>query len=479
MIFERIEVPGLSHYSYILGCPADGRIVVVDPKRDVDTYLRFARAKKVKISHILETHIHADYASGARELAERSGAEVWASQYDAGETFEVQFPHTDVADGDTLQIGPVRIEAMHTPGHTPEHLSFLVYDTNRSQSMPMAMLSGDFLFIGSLGRPDLLGEEAKLALAKKLYKSVRKLDTLPDGIEIHPAHGAGSLCGAGMSGRPTSTLGYERVANPYLDPSLTETELIDRILGSVPPFPEYYKRMKRVNSDGAPSLGQRSIPPVAPTQVADSINNGLVVIDLRDQRSFARNHIPGSFGIGEGNLLAVWASWVVPYDTPILLVANDQEAANNAARALSRVGLDTVAGYLDGGIDAWQQSDLPLEHYADISPSELHAALERGEPMQVIDVRSDNEWNAGHIDGAVHLFGGELEKNLDQLPDRDATLAIVCGGGYRSTVAASVLRRNGFSNVVNMVGGMGAWRKDNLPVVTTAVTAEQKHEVPS
>lgn len=472
MIFERVEVAGLSHYSYILGCPADGRMVVVDPKRDVQDYLDFARKRGLKISHVLETHIHADYASGARELAEITGAQVWASRYDAGEIFEVAFPHTDVSDGDSLQIGSVRIVALHTPGHTPEHVSYLVYDTNRSTSTPMAMLSGDFLFIGSLGRPDLLGEEAKLALAKRLYQSVRNLDALPDGLEIHPAHGAGSLCGAGMSGRPTSTLGYERAANPYLDPSLTEQQFVDRILDSVPPFPEYYKRMKRVNSEGASSLGQRRIKAVSPKQAADLLNTNLAIIDLRDQRSFAKAHIPRSFGIGAGNLLPVWASWVVAYDTPMLLVARNQDEADEAARALSRVGLDIVAGYIEGGIDAWKANGLPLESYADITPNELHDALQRDEPIQVVDVRSDSEWNSGHIDGALHIFGGQIEQRLDELPDKDAPLAMVCGGGYRSTVIASVLRRNGYTNIINVIGGMGAWNKEKLPIVTAQYRQE-------
>ena len=473
MIFERIEVAGLSHYSYILGCPADGRMVVVDPKRDVQDYVDFARKRKLTISHVLETHIHADYASGARELAELTGATVWASRYDEGETFQVSFPHTDVSDGDRLTIGSVRITALHTPGHTPEHLSYLVYDTNRSADTPMAMLSGDFLFIGSLGRPDLLGEDAKRDLAAKLYQSVRNLDSLPDGLEIHPAHGAGSLCGAGMSGRPTSTLGYERAANAYLDPALTEQAFIDRILGASPPFPEYYKRMKRVNAEGAPPLGQRTIAPIAPDDAAQRIDDGrVVVIDLRDQRSFAAAHIAGSFGIGAGDSLPVWASWVVPYDTPILLIARDQHEADDAARSLSRVGHDSVTGFLEGGIDQWKQRGLPLESYADITPAKLHEALEAGQPIQVVDVRSDGEWQAGHIEGALHLFGGEIEKNLAQLPDKNAPLAMVCGGGYRSTVIASVLRRHGYTNIINVVGGMGAWRKEKLPVTSADRTPQ-------
>jgi len=475
MIFERIEAAGLSHYSYVIGCPADGRMVVVDPKRDIQAYIDFARDHRMSISHILETHIHADYASGARELAEQTGASVWASGYDEGETFEVAFPHTDVFDGDTLDIGAVRLVAVHTPGHTPEHLSFLLYDRSRSESTPMAMLTGDFLFIGSLGRPDLLGEQAKRDLARKLFHSVREvLKPLPDGLEIHPAHGAGSMCGAGMSGRPISTLGYERSANPYLDPSLTEDQFIERILGTVPPFPGYYKRMKRINSEGAHVLdGLPGQSPLSVAQVQQQLDDGAIVIDLRDQISFAKGHISGSFGIGGGTMLPIWASWVVPYDTPIVLLSDEPAMIADAATHLIRVGLDDVAGYLDGGWSAWQSAGGAAMSYDSIQPRELLSRLESGEPLHVIDVRSDNEWNNGHIDGALHFFGGEIEKHLDQLPEKDAPLVMVCGGGYRSTVAASVLLRHGYTNITNMVGGMGAWRKHHLPEVKPTQHAPQ------
>ena len=260
MLFERFEVPGLSHYSYAVGCPGVGKVAIVDPQRDVDIYLDFARAQGVEIAYILETHIHADYASGARELAQYTGAELMVSGYDKGELFEVAFRHRDLFEGNTVELGAVRIEALHTPGHTPEHLSFLVYDGSRSREIPMLMLTGDFLFVGSLGRPDLLGEEAKRGLAHELYKSAReKIAGLPDGLEIHPAHGAGSMCGSGMSGRSYSTLGFERIANPYLAP-LTEAAFVERILESVPPFPEYYKRMKLINSIGGLVFPQLPTP---------------------------------------------------------------------------------------------------------------------------------------------------------------------------------------------------------------------------
>ena len=243
MLFERFEEPGLSHYSYAIGCPAAGKIAIVDPKRDIDTYLKFADQHNVTISDVLETHIHADYASGARELALKMGAELWQSAYDQGQIYQASFTHKDMHHEDHLDIGAIRIQARHTPGHTPEHLSFLIYDCNRSTSTPMLMLSGDFLFVGSVGRPDLLGEEAKIELAHKLHDSLTQLADLPDSLEIYPAHGSGSMCGAGIDGRTMSTLGYERIANPYLSQPLSIDEFVMQVLNSVPPFPEYYKRM--------------------------------------------------------------------------------------------------------------------------------------------------------------------------------------------------------------------------------------------
>lgn len=466
MLFERFEDKGLSHYSYAVGCQRSGELVIVDPRRDIDVYLDFAAAEGMRIVNILETHIHADFASGARELAERTGAELWLSDYDTGEIFEVQFPHHPMRDGDALQIGNIRIDALHTPGHTPEHLSFLVYDGVRSTEVPMLMLSGDFLFVGSLGRPDLLGEEAKRGLANRLFDSVRtKLPGLPDGLEIHPAHGAGSMCGAGMSGRPTSTLGFERIANPYLDPRLTREAFVERILGNVPPFPEYYKRMKRVNSEGAPSL--HGLPGQAPLDVVAAKAHwdaGHPVIDLRDQLAFGAGHIPRAFGIGAGNSLSTWASWVVPYDSPILLVANDPGEIEDAVRALVRVGLDGVVGYLDGGIGAWIGAGLPATHTPQLTPAELFSRLQADGDMQVIDVRTASEWDEGHVPGAVHIMGGYLAASLGRVQNSGRPVALICRSGHRSTVAASVLERAGYGNVLNVTGGMNAWRRAGLPV---------------
>lgn len=469
MLFERFEDKGLAHYSYAVGCPAEGKIAIVDPKRDIDTYIEFAEAQNLKISHILETHIHADYASGASELAQQTGAELWVSAYDKGEAFEVAFLHHDLQDGDSLTIGGVKIQALHTPGHTPEHLSFLVFDLNRSQETPMLMLTGDFLFVGSLGRPDLLGEEAKRALAERLYDSVtQKLAGLPDSLEIHPAHGAGSMCGAGMSGRSMTTLGFERIANPYLDSTLSKETFLEMILGTVPPFPDYYRRMKQVNSKGAKTLnglpGLKAIESAEFKKQMDSSDH--VIIDLRDQLSFGGGHIPGAFGIGAGENVSTWASWLVPYDRPILLVADDEGDIEPAIRSLIRVGLDDVVGFLKGGVQAWRSLGYPLQQLPQITPEQLHQRLQQNETLNVLDVREDGEWADGHIGQAVHVIGGELEKNLETLPDPKQPLVVVCGSGYRSTAAASVLLRHGYLHLMNMTGGMGAWNAAKLPTTT-------------
>lgn len=467
MLFERFEDKGLAQYSYAVGCASAGKLAIVDPRRDIDVYLAFAEAQEMEITHVLETHIHADYASGARELANRTGAELRLSAYDKGELYEVAVPHREFYDGDSLEIGSVRIQALHTPGHTPEHLTFLVYDGKRSSSVPQLMLSGDFLFVGSLGRPDLLGAEAKRKLAEQLFESVtRKIKDLPDGLEIHPGHGAGSMCGAGMNARPLSTLGFERTANPYLDPRLSREEFVAKILSSLPPFPDYYRRMKQLNSDGPALLDELpDLEPIEPGRFRELAKDH-AIIDLRDQLSFGAGHIAGSFGIGAGTNLSTWASWVVSYDKPLLLVASEPAVLEDTVRFLVRVGLDQVKGYLKGGIELWMRAAYPLVTLAQISPGDLHQLLNKGHNVQVLDVRSQGEWDSGHIEGALHNMAADVPENLHRL-DRRQPLALVCGTGYRSTVAASLLEQRGFQNLINVTGGMQAWVRAGLPTTTS------------
>jgi len=469
MLLERFEDRGLAQYSYAVGCAAAGKVAVVDPRRDVDVYLEWAAAREVAIACVLETHIHADFASGARELATRAGAKLLLSAYDEGERYEVRFPHSPLHEvqhgGQAIELGSVRVAALHTPGHTPEHLSFLVYDTGRSEGVPIAALTGDFLFVGSLGRPDLLGAEATDALARAQFRSVREvLAPLPDGLEIHPGHGAGSMCGAGMSSRPFSTLGFERVSNPFLDPALSEAAFVARLLGSVPPLPPYYLRMKELNAEGPPLLeglpGLEPLPPDRFRELAEDGNH--VVVDLRDQLAFGTGHVPGALGIGVDGSLSTWAGWVVPGDRPILLVAERAEDVERASRALVRVGLDRIEGHLEGGMRTWRERDYPVAVLPQLSVVELAARLAAGDAPAVVDVRGDGEWAQGHLAGAVHLMGGVLPQRHAELPG--GQVALLCGSGYRSTVAASWLQRAGHRDVFNVTGGMAAWKRAGLPV---------------
>jgi hydroxyacylglutathione hydrolase len=466
MIFERFEDRGLSQYSYVVGCRHAGAVAVVDPRRDVDVYLDYAAQAGVAIRWVLETHIHADFASGARELAARAGAALLLSAHDEGERYQVQFPHTPFADGQALAIGTTRIVARHTPGHTPEHLSFLVFDTARSATVPLAMLTGDFLFVGSVGRPDLLGDETSAALAARLYDSLRTaLADLPDGLEIHPGHGAGSMCGSGLGERPMTTLGFERVTNPYLRGDLSREAFVARLLADLPPRPPYYFRMKALNSAGPPLLwrlpGDRAL---RPAEVKEKIDAGALVIDLRDQQAFVAGHIPDALAMPVVANVSTWAGWVVPHDRPLVLVAPDERTAEEAARALVRVGLDRIEGRLEGGIASWAEAGYPLERLGVVQPLELQARLARGDRVRVLDVRSAEEWRAGHVPGATHLLYGELPGRLGELPWRDEPVAVMCGAGHRATLAASLLRRAGFANVAIVAGGMSEWTLVGLPV---------------
>jgi hydroxyacylglutathione hydrolase len=462
MLLERFEVPGLAHYSYLLG--SEGQAVVIDPSRDADTYTKYASEKGLAITHILETHIHADYASGATALARATDAELWLSGHDEREEYQYQFPHHRFRDGEELTMGDLRIVALHTPGHTPEHLSFLVFEQSRC-GQPMALFSGDFLFVGSLGRPDLLGEDAKRSLARSLFRSVHgKITGLPDGAEIYPAHGAGSLCGSGISQRPHSTLGYERFCNVLLS-GYSEEQFVDSILSSVPEFPAYYRRMKRINAQGPPLLdaapGDLPLSLVQFREMREQPDT--VVIDLRRPEAFGGAHIPLSFNIGAGQNLSLWAAWVVPYDCPILLVGDEHTDFEQARRSLFRIGFDYVQGFLTGGIEAWIEAGHEQAHTPQVSVRELDHKLRSSTPY-VLDVRSPKEWQAGHIAGAIHVPGGDLQKRLDEIP-KNAEIYVICGSGYRSSVATSILERAGYTRAINVVGGMGAWMGQQLPTV--------------
>ncbi|MCB1110926.1 MAG: MBL fold metallo-hydrolase [Chlamydiia bacterium] len=456
MLIQRFEEKGLSHYSYIVGCQKTGQVAVIDPRFDVDLYLDYAEKHQCVISHVFETHIHADYASGARYLASRCGATLCLSAYDKGEKYEVNFPHQECFDGDSFQLGTLTLKVLHTPGHTPEHISFLAIEKDQ----PVALFSGDFLFVGSVGRPDLIGEEATVGLAKKLYASIQeKLSTLPNSVEIYPSHGAGSFCGGGMAARSSSTLGQERLSNPFLKPHLTETEFVDLILSRIPFRPDYFLRMKEYNA------GNNRKQLVSPVPLEHNVfkkhqEKGATVLDLRDQKAFSRGHIPGAICIGEGDKVGFWASMVVPYDKPLLIVTDDPLTASEAFASLARVGLVQIEGYLKGGMALWEKEGEPLETTPEVTPERLQGMKD----VQIIDVRSIGEWVGGHIEKAHHIPCGELSQKLNELPS--GHLVFVCAGGYRSILAASLAQKQGRKLVSHLPGGVLAWHGAGLPLIS-------------
>lgn len=465
MLLHQRFVPGLAIASYIVGDEKTGEAAVVDPTRDVEAYIRFAKQHDLHIKHIIETHVHADFVCGSQELKARLDDEptVLCSSY-GGEDWTQPYPDQLVKEGDSVEFGSIRLGFRHTPGHTPEHVSVLLYDTSRSEDTPWLMFTGDFLFVGDVGRPDLLGEEAKQELAQQLYRSVfERIAELPDITEIFPAHGAGSLCGKAIGSRRSSTLGYERLYNRALKEK-TEGQWIRALLEDMPLSPPYFKRMKKVNKEGPAIIGPElpGLKRWSAKTVHERVCEECLILDTRHKGAFAASHIADAINIPYGNNLPTWAGWVLPYDRPILVVAEQPSQVEEVITHLIRVGFDDVQGYLEGGMDAWETAGLPLVTLSTLSVHELERQLTRKEKLTVLDVRSESEWNAGHIDGAIHIHGGKLQEDFGEVP-RDKPVAVICGSGYRASIAASFLQRNGYENVSNVVGGMSAWKAAKLP----------------
>ena len=452
---RQFEIPGLAQYSYVIA--SEGRAAVIDPIRDFDRYTEYLSAHQLTLTHILETHIHADFASGAPALAAATGAELALSAHDEGELYHYAMPHRPLHNGDRIAIGHLTLEALHTPGHTPEHLSFLLYDNDHSTNTPIAIFSGDFLFPGSLGRPDLLGEDAKVGLAHQLYKSLHeRIAHLPDALRIYPGHGAGSFCGASIGAQSQSTLGQERATTALY--RLNEEDFVRHILESVPAMPAYYPRMKQLNSAGAPSVA--TLPgnnPLTPTQVQDlAENQHAILLDLRNPEDFAATHIPGAISIGAGPSLSLWAGWLLDANLPIV-VLNGSGDDEPSRRALVRVGLDNIAGFLAGGMPAWTAAHLPTATISLLNPEEVQSRLDFApDQVTLLDVRNPSEWNAGHIPTARHIMLGDLPHKLSTLPANQPIIT-VCQAGHRASIAASLLARAGFQKVCTLEGGMNAW----------------------
>jgi hydroxyacylglutathione hydrolase len=460
MYFEQFYLTCLSHASYMLG--SERIAAVVDPQRDVGIYLDEARKHGLSIQYVIETHLHADFVSGHRELAALTGAKVYL-----GAKAGAKFPHVPVRDGDELSFGRCHLRFLETPGHTLESVSVVVTDLEKADQ-PMAVLTGDTLFIGDVGRPDLSGDMTPQQLAGMLYDSLHtKLLKLPDDVLVYPAHGAGSLCGRQMSSEHSSTIGKEKMSNYALRPSSRE-EFVKLLTAELPERPGYFALDVEINRSDAPPLRELApIPPLSPAEVLAKQKQGAIVLDTRPAKEFGASHIPGSIQIGLAGQYASWAAIVLGLDSEILLVAEDEEKVAESRLRLTRVGIERVTGYLEGGIAAWIRANLPVQQTSRVTADQLHQLLSEDEHgIQVVDVRRSMEWDGGHVASARHKPLDHLSNLLGDL-DRTRPVAVYCKGGYRSSIAASLLERAGFEQVLDVTGGFDAWSACHLPSVTS------------
>lgn len=462
----------LAHASYLVGCQRAKIAVVVDPGRDIEEYLQVAQREGLKVVAVAETHIHADYVSGARELADRVGAKLYVSDEGPQEwkyQYVDQYEHQLLHDGDAFMLGNIKFEVLHTPGHTPESISFVLTDQGGGADRPMGIFTGDFVFVGSIGRPDLLEEAAGLAGtaepgARDLFKSIKRFNALPDYLQVWPTHGAGSACGKGLGAIPSSTVGYEKLFNPALQ-FTDEEEFVQYILADQPEAPKYFAVMKRVNKEGPIVLGaDHHHAMLELSELPHALEVG-TVLDLRPASQFAGAHLPNTLNIPPA-MLSAWAGWILDYERPVYLLCEPHQL-EEAARLLHKIGVEKIAGGFD--IQSALASGKLTGSYAEGKPQELKSAIESGEAV-LIEVRSLAEWQEGHIEQAAHHFLGRLPHTVVKLP-ADKQIIVHCRSGARSAIGASVLKAAGFNNVVNLTGGYMAWIAAGYPSVKPELIA--------
>ena len=464
MYFKQFYLGCLAQASYLIG--SEGEAAVVDPQRDVDQYIAEAAANGLQIKYVIETHLHADFVSGHRELAERTGAEIVFSKH-AGATF----PHRAVGEGDELRIGKAVLRIMETPGHTPESISILVTDGEDS-TQPQRILTGDTLFVGDVGRPDLAGGKGytPAMMAGMMYDTLHdKLLQLPDEVEVYPAHGAGSMCGKNMSKETSSTIGQQRKFNYALQP-MSKTEFVQMMTSDLAAAPDYFAKDAEINRGGAEALSE--LPKLQPL-TAESVReltmqtggSRYIVLDVRSAVDFGDGHLPGSINVGLGGQFAIWSASLIPMEAPLVIVAESEEKVAEARMRLARVGLENVKGYLQGGVESWRAAGFELATVPQISVDQLHELIQSEAELQVIDVRRPAEYESGHVGPAVAAPLADLPKTIPSLgvaPTQKT--AVICAGGYRSSAATSILEQHGFTNLLNVTGGTGAWIKAGYPV---------------
>jgi hydroxyacylglutathione hydrolase len=465
MFFQHVYDKSLAQASYFIGCQKAKVAAVIDAKRDVDTYLEIAKANNMKITHIFETHIHADFLAGSRELAKLTGAELYLSD-EGGKGWQYEFPHHGLKDGDKVELGNLSFEIIHTPGHTPESISFLLTD-NPASEKPVMLFTGDFVFVGDIGRPDLLEKAAGIIGtaddgAIQMYGSINKFAALPDYIQVWPGHGAGSACGKALGAVPSTTVGYEKIRNWALQYKNDKPGFVKYLLEDQPEPPKYFAMMKKLNKTDRPLLTEvPKIKKLSAKELKDAMEKGIKLIDARNKTDFAAGFIPGSINIQGNNSFATWAGWFLKYDEPFMLLAGEEQL-NDLTRKLMRIGLDNIYGYIPS-VSAWTETAGTLQKANVISLSEAKQLIENN-GVQVIDIRGASEYNAGHIAKAENVFVGTLPDNLDKI-SKDKKVIIHCQSGDRTAIGYSILAKNGYTNVMNFSGGITEWVNKGEPVV--------------
>ena len=461
LVLEQIKVEGIAQLSYLVGDDKAGVAAIIDPRRDVDVYLQIARSLGVRITHIIESHIHADFVSGSHELQARIGAPIYTGTSD-----NYQFDCQQLSEGDKLHLGSVTLQVLHTPGHTPEHISLLVFDSQQGEE-PFGIFTGDTIFNLDVGRPDLLGGGTEKDLAAKLYHSLfDKILPLGDRLEVYPCHGAGSSCGKSIGDRDRSTIGNERVFSDAFK-QRSEQEFVEWILSDLPEPPTHYPRLKKVNAKGVKVMG--CIPTIQPLSVSEfqekMADESVVVIDTRSILAFGGGHIPGALNIALRPAFPTWVGWTIDPEKEILLVIESKRDLSLITEQLFRLGYDNLAGYLHDGMLDWQNAGLSLQRVGEMTVRELNQHKDDAE-LTILDVRSDGKYEQGAIAGAKHIYVPHLEEHLEEL-DKSQKIAVYCGTGYRASLAASILQKHGFEKVSNIPGSWTAWKNVDLPVAST------------
>jgi glyoxylase-like metal-dependent hydrolase (beta-lactamase superfamily II)/rhodanese-related sulfurtransferase len=459
MYLEQFFIEGLGCASYLVGCEAEGVAAVIDPDRDVSRYLEAAAARGLSITHVIETHLHADHVSGSTDLAARTGATIYIHL-----AADVGFPHTALEDGDTLQLGNVKVDVLHTPGHTPESISLLITDLTRS-SQPWLALTGDTLFVGDVGRPDLVGADEARELAGNLHHSLFDvLSQLNDSLLIYPGHGAGSLCGRAIGSMRSTTLGFERNSNAAL--TIREKEpFVEYMTSNLPEQPGNHKQIKALNRRGPEPLGEIAPQALSLTETMHYLQRGAALLDTRPRQAFAERHIPGSIHLLADDQLSNRVGVVLPPGVPIILLVEDEMAYRRVVLGLARVGYEQVIGYLAEGVAGWEAAGLPAASgdIEDITPQELNAMLGNGIGLILVDVREPWEYRLGHVAEATLIPLGDLASRVDEL-DSSQPVAVICQSGNRSQSAAALLGQKRSEKTYNVLGGTAAWQSAGFPL---------------